>query len=303
MPKRIDLTGQKFNHLTVLKLDSEKTEKTKRTHWICECDCPDHTIMSVSASNLKRGNTTKCKYCKAENLIGKKFNALTVIERVIDDEDHVKWKCQCDCGNITILRPDSLKSGHTKSCGCLQKQHISQLNASNLVGQRFGRLTVTKRSVKKDSNGQYYWFCDCDCGTRNKEISGHDLVSKGTYSCGCVRSKGEEKIASLLTENNINFIREYSTKDFHFESGKPAFFDFAIMDNDKIKYFIEYQGEQHFYSRGNIFTPEKVKEIQARDAQKLQYCKGKHIPIIYISYKDFETFTIEDLLLKPLKEE
>ena len=39
MPKRKDLTGQKFNHLTVIKLDEEKTKTTKKVHWITECDC------------------------------------------------------------------------------------------------------------------------------------------------------------------------------------------------------------------------------------------------------------------------
>ena len=43
MAKREDLTGQKFGHLTVIKLDEEKTKISKRTHWICECDCEDHT--------------------------------------------------------------------------------------------------------------------------------------------------------------------------------------------------------------------------------------------------------------------
>lgn len=74
MPKRENLIGQKFGHLTVISLDIEKTELTKRTHWICECDCEDHTRLSVLATNLKRGNSTKCKYCKAENLVGNKYN-------------------------------------------------------------------------------------------------------------------------------------------------------------------------------------------------------------------------------------
>lgn len=44
------------------------------------------------------------------------------------------WKCQCDCGNEIIVRPDSLTSGHTKSCGCLQKEIVSQNNKISLIG-------------------------------------------------------------------------------------------------------------------------------------------------------------------------
>lgn len=300
MPKREDLQGQKFNHLTVIALDVEKTNQTRRSHWICECDCDNHTRFSVAATNLKRGNTTKCKYCKSENLIGKTYNKLTVIERFIDTDDHVKWKCKCECGNIIIVRADSLKSGHTKSCGCLQKAHAAQLNAHDLVGQRFGKLVVKSRSNKKDANGQYYWFCDCDCGTKNKEISGHNLVSRGTESCGCIRSKGEEKIVELLTQYNIPFIREYSPNDFRFQdTNNRTFFDFAILDTQQnIQYFIEYQGEQHYQSRGSIFTPEKVEQIQSRDKQKVEYCTQKNIPLLQISYKDYPNLTINHLLLK-----
>lgn len=58
-------------------------------------------------------------------------------------------------------------------------------------------------------------------------------MSRGTSSCGCIRSRGEEKIAKILSDNNINFKREYSTSDFHFESGKPAYFDFAIFNENQ----------------------------------------------------------------------
>lgn len=299
MPKREDLTGQKFNHLTVIQLDEEQTLHKKRSYWICECDCEDHTRLSVLASNLKRGNTTKCKYCKAENLIGQKFNNLTVIKRIVDDQDKIKWQCQCDCGNIVIVRGDSLRSGHTKSCGCLQKKFISELNSKNLIGEKFGKLTVVKRSQKKDPNGQYYWICNCECGTTNIEIRGHNLISKGTSSCGCISSKGEEKIANILTKNNINFKREYVVKNFILSTGGNPRFDFAILNkNNEIQYFIEYQGEQHYMSRGNIFTPEKVALIQKRDQEKLNYCQLNNIPIIYIPFTKYDTIELKDLILQ-----
>lgn len=295
MPRK-NLIGQKFNHLTVISLDEEKTKKTKNTHWICECDCDDHTRLSVLASNLKKGNSTKCKYCKAENLIGKKFNQLTVIKRIINNNDKVMWECECACGNKTIVRGDSLRSGHTKSCGCLQKKHAANLNAKNLIGERFGKLVVTKRSQKKNSNGQYFWICDCDCGSTNVEIDGHNLISRGTESCGCIQSKGEEKIANILSLNNIPFLREYPLTDCKLSTGGCPRMDFAILnDNQDILYFIEYQGEQHYKPRGKIFTEEKVKIIQQRDQEKLQFCQKMGIPVVYIKYNKYDTLKLEDL--------
>lgn len=302
MPRE-NLIGQKFNHLTVIALDTEKTNQTKRTHWICECDCEDRTRLSVLGTNLKSGNSTKCKYCKAENLIGKKFNQLTVVKRLIDNNDKVVWKCQCECGNTTMVRADSLKSGHTKSCGCLQKKHAANLNSKNLIGERFGRLMVTKRSQKKNTSGQYFWICDCDCGTKNIEINGHNLVSRGTQSCGCLRSKGEEKIAKILSDNNISFIREYILKDCVFSTGGHPKMDFAIINsNQEILYFIEYQGEQHYQPRGTIFTKEKVKLIQQRDKEKLKFCQNKNIPILYIKYDKYEVLELKDLQIDVIGE-
>ena len=52
------------------------------------------------------------------DLRGQKFNKLTVIERI--DGKRTKWKCQCECGNITEVSSANLKSGAVKSCGCLR---------------------------------------------------------------------------------------------------------------------------------------------------------------------------------------
>ncbi len=58
-----------------------------------------------------------------------------------------------------------------------------------LTGQRFGRLTVTKR-VKSNKYGQIGWECVCDCG-RIKVVIGAHLKSGHTKSCGCLGSGGQ----------------------------------------------------------------------------------------------------------------
>lgn len=54
MSKFIDLTGLKFNMLTVKERDFTK----KKTYWICQCDCGKTT--SVESSNLKNGLVKSC---------------------------------------------------------------------------------------------------------------------------------------------------------------------------------------------------------------------------------------------------
>ena len=57
MGKLIDLTGQKFNKLTVLQRDFNNKDK-KRAYWICRCDCGN--IISTRGESLRTGHTTSC---------------------------------------------------------------------------------------------------------------------------------------------------------------------------------------------------------------------------------------------------
>jgi hypothetical protein len=66
-----------------------------------------------------------------ENLVGKKFNQLTVLSEVPKSErknpKKTEWLCQCDCGNTTRVITNYLKTGHTKSCGCWRAKNAAKL--------------------------------------------------------------------------------------------------------------------------------------------------------------------------------
>jgi hypothetical protein len=57
---------------------------------------------------------------KPLNLVGTKFNKLTVIRRSGHRKLQVLWLCQCDCGNSFEATTRGLRSGNNKSCGCLK---------------------------------------------------------------------------------------------------------------------------------------------------------------------------------------
>jgi len=59
---------------------------------------------------------------KLINMGGKRFGRLLVIKYSHKKEGHIFWECNCDCGRIHITRGGSLRSGATKSCGCLRKE-------------------------------------------------------------------------------------------------------------------------------------------------------------------------------------
>lgn len=120
---------------------------------------------------------------KLVDLIGQRFNYLVVIERVANQGAVTRWKCQCDCGNITIVQGGELKNNSTKSCGCFKKA-IKDTNSQNLIGKKFGRLTVVSFiEVKKPHK---YFECICDCGTTIVARE-NNLKSGCTKSCGCLK--------------------------------------------------------------------------------------------------------------------
>ena len=84
---------------------------------------------------------------KAIDMTGKKIGRLTVIRRAEDairpsGYREVQWYCRCDCGNFVIVTGKRLRSGNTKSCGCLFKEIASswlkKKNKYDLESKEYG---------------------------------------------------------------------------------------------------------------------------------------------------------------------
>jgi hypothetical protein len=62
------------------------------------------------------------------DLTGHRYQRLTVLEFAgrAPRTDFALWKCRCDCGTIIVARGNGLRTGNTKSCGCLQKEKASK---------------------------------------------------------------------------------------------------------------------------------------------------------------------------------
>lgn len=203
--------------------------------------------------------------------------------------------CKCDCGGEARCTGIDLRKGHTKSCGCLQRERTSEASRLNLTGQRFGKL-VALEPTEKTKWGSILWHCKCDCGNDYYVVT-RDLNSGHTTSCGCRSiSKGEEKILNILLENNILFTKEQWFDDLLYEdTGRKARFDFYIEEG----YVIEYDGLQHFKSGTGFYdNPEKFETIQYHDRVKNEYCWEHNIPIIRIPYTRYDNLCLEDLKLE-----
>jgi len=57
-----------------------------------------------------------------EDLAGRCYGRWTVLSRNPSHERKITWLCRCSCGNEKIVHGGNLKSGRSKSCGCLNKE-------------------------------------------------------------------------------------------------------------------------------------------------------------------------------------
>lgn len=250
---------------------------------------------SISAS-LGISKTTISKYTKGlfqkyDDMTGKKFGKLTVLERVEKDPSLAsrchRYLCECECGKTIIVNGNSLRTGHTTSCGCSRK--LTQI--IDLTGQKFGKLTVIKLAEEKTKNNRALWLCQCECGNIIK-IDSHQL--KKQKSCGCIKTSfGEEKVEKLLISIGVDYKKQYKIEDCRNERVLP--FDYAVFDMDQLICLIEFQGDIHYIVTGGWNDQERFEKQQQRDKIKKEYCQKNNIKLIEIPYWDIDKLTEEYL--------
>ena len=131
-----------------------------------------------------------------KDLIGQRFGRLVAVRQTdIRKNGFIVWECRCDCGNTAYVSSGALGCGHTKSCGCLQKESLADIARNrrilDLTGQRFGRL-VAVRATDERRNQKVVWECKCDCGN-TVNVKSTLLTNGSTSSCGCLYKETMEE--------------------------------------------------------------------------------------------------------------
>ena len=226
-----------------------------------------------------------------DEMIGKTFGSLTVVKKLPKNPELVsrcvRYLCVCQCGKEIEANGNSLRTGHTTSCGCSRKG----ASVKDLTGQRFCKLLVVGPTDKRKDR-KMVWECVCDCG-RTTYLNSSELHHH--KSCGCLSaSYGEEIIDKLLSKMAYNYTTQYRIPECKSVRSLP--FDFAIFDKDNnLKCLIEYQGDIHYKTTGGWNTPERLEQNQKRDEIKEEYCKQNNIQLIIIPYWDLEKINEEYL--------
>lgn len=312
-------TGTVVNYLTVKSLS--EIISTCRGHlmhvYLCECVCGNQ--VEVYQGELVSGHIKSCG-CKGEvrkqfltyDLTGQRCGYLQVIDQAktlwsdSGKSRRVRWNCLCDCGNYVTVDSRALRTGATQSCGCYQKQRVSEALTDDLIGKKFGALCVIERAgshIRKNSKCgmQAMWKCRCECG--NEIVTyGWSLKVGDTVSCGCLKTSIAEKtVSEILTEygfvENETYFREKTFPDLISENGGNLRFDFVVKTKSET-IMIECQGAQH-YSPVKWFGGEEA-FVRRRQNDKLKrlWTKNHNYRLIEIPYTVLSKNEFLNILIK-----
>lgn len=79
------------------------------------------------------------------HLEGERYGKLVVMEEAESIYSKTgkmirRWKCKCDCGNITIVRHGDLRNGSTVSCGCYNYEKESAAKTHGYSRTKLGNV-------------------------------------------------------------------------------------------------------------------------------------------------------------------
>lgn len=152
---------------------------------------------------------------KFEDLIGKKFVRLTVIDRAENNKHgHTKWRCRCTCGKEVIAYASDLKRGGRPSCGCLKSEKISELRKLS-PGQ--AGLNNMYAQYRKGANQRGFSF-----HLTHYEFS--NLIAANCHYCGVgptLKAFGENRMATKNVNGNFIYTgidRKDSSDGYHIDN-------------------------------------------------------------------------------------
>ena len=100
-------------------------------------------------------------------MINQKFGRLIVIERSETRYQQALWRCVCECGTETFVTGNRLRSGQTKSCGCLRRE-VSSIPKDGPHRQRDRVITAATPMV-----GRTIWLPVCG---RTRQTKNHERL-------------------------------------------------------------------------------------------------------------------------------
>lgn len=231
---------------------------------------------------------------KYSYLIGQKIHKWTVLDiKIIDGSGRNRPYaiCECECGTIKPVWVINLINDRSKDCGCGRKATLRETCTKNLVGKKFGKLTVVELLEESNDFNRRLYRCKCDCGNETI-VPSSSLTTRHTSSCGCLSSYYNMYIKKFLDKNGIKNQPEYPV----IIDGIRYKYDFYLPEYNLM---IEYDGNIHYeparyHGKDSEQDLLDFKKRQQRDEIKNKYCKDNNINLLRIPY--WESKNIETII-------
>ena len=226
---------------------------------------------------------------KRIDMTGKRFGRLLVISyshTVKSRRAH--WNVLCDCGTEKTVSGKCLRSGYTRSCGCLQKESARATGKSmagklhpdwakhDLTGKEFGRLVAIKRLDKQEGSVVKY-LCKCACGNF-KEIAAKSLVGGCTKSCGCLQKEAASKTCKArIGELHPNWNQNRTDEERSVARMYPEYYEWRTSVFERDNYTCQKCGKKGEELRAHhIYGYANNEEMRLDLSNGVTLCKKHH---------------------------
>lgn len=169
---------------------------------------------------------------KAKNITGQVFGRLTVIGPIENRNGRIMWLCRCECGETATPEGKALRVGHTKSCGCLQRDKVSAKGTTHGL-HKHPLYGIWAHIVQR-----------CTCSTND---SFHNYGGRGISICD------EWRYDFKAFHDYVSQLPDYGTKgyqldridnDGNYEPGNVRWADrYTQLNNTRRNTFVTFRGE------------------------------------------------------------
>lgn len=208
--------------------------------WLCECSCSDRTRKTFNGNDLTRNRGTRscgCLRTEIVDLTGLRFGRLLVVESAgRNAKNDAIWKCVCQpgCDKEVVVLGSKLTSGHTRSCGCLQKETVVLKNTTH--GGRTKKLKHTK-----ESRAHHNIITRCCCPT-NKDYPNYG--GRGIKICDRWMNSFADFLSDVGYAPSPKHSLDRIDVDGNYEPGNVKWSTWAEQSTNKRNtVYVEFRGE------------------------------------------------------------
>lgn len=281
-----------LDYLNVVNARSKFTVRHKTCGFVYNVTCSNFFSCKRGCANCA-GNLSKYSISTIETIFlqHEKSKEYKLVDFSEVKSSHSKFIVEhLACGFVFAVDVISFFRGNggCARCGGKERKYTQEnfLNVWNSVSQNDEYELISYLNVE---NAHSKFTLKHKICNHIYNVSCHKFFNSKQRCPNCQRSKGEDKVAEILSRNNIDFIAQHTIKGCK----KVALlrFDFFVK---QFNILIEYQGEQHYRPNKQFGGESRFKKQQEYDEYKRVFAYENGYMLLEIPYWDYKN--IEQIL-------